>query len=164
MISTIIGGGIVGLPFAFIHTGIPLGIASMMLVAWLSITQCDMFVVVKEMTPGNYESLYELGFVLMGTPAIYLIAICQALGSFGLELIYFIIIGDICKSFATQQDFFMEHEKSIFKTRGLYVILFGIMLFPFIIKKELQELKIASQILFFGVLSFIVILSYQIAF
>jgi len=57
-----------------------------------------------------------------------------------------------------------ETEDSIFKTRGLYVILFGIALFPFIIKKELQELKIASQILFAGVLSFIVILSYQIAF
>ena len=59
-----------------------------------------MFVVVKEMTPGNYESLYELGFMLMGTGAIYLIAVCQTLGSFGFMLIYFIIIGDICKSFA----------------------------------------------------------------
>jgi hypothetical protein len=53
------------------------------------------------MTPGNFESLYELGFMLMGTPAIYLIAMCQILGSFGFELIYFIIMGDICKSFAT---------------------------------------------------------------
>ena len=89
------------MPFAFIHTGIPLGFVSMIFVGWLSISQCDMFVIVKQMTPGNFESIYELGFMLMGTPAIYLIAICQILGSFGFMLIYFIILGDICKSFAT---------------------------------------------------------------
>ena len=135
LISTIIGGGIVGLPFAFIHTGIPIGLVSLVFVAILSISQCDMLVTVKEMVPGNYESLYELGFMMMGTPAIYIIAVCQVLGSFGFELIYFIIIGDICKSFAEQS--MEESESSIFKTRGLYVIIFGIGLFPFIIKKEL---------------------------
>jgi hypothetical protein len=35
-----------------------------------------MLVDVKEMVPGNYESLYELGFMMMGTPAIYIIAMC----------------------------------------------------------------------------------------
>jgi len=48
--------------------------------------------------------------------------------------------------------------------RPIYVVLLGISLFPFLIKKELKELKIAAIILFTGVFGFIAIIIYQLIF
>jgi len=51
-ISTIIGGGIVGLPFSFSQAGIPLGIGLNILASVVTVYSCRLLFITKDMTGG----------------------------------------------------------------------------------------------------------------
>jgi amino acid permease len=48
ILSTIIGGGIVGLPFALYHTGIPVGILLNLVFAALTLYSCVLYIKARE--------------------------------------------------------------------------------------------------------------------
>ena len=100
MLSAIIGGGIVGLPFAMIHTGIPLGVLMNILVGCMGCYTGFLYLRCKDLSPTYVESLYELGFVTLGAASIYVIAILCLISGIGCIMIYFIVFGDIAASLA----------------------------------------------------------------
>ena len=100
LLSTIIGGGIVGIPFAILQLGIPFGIVIILIIAAMSLYSGSLYLRVKDLSPTKVESLYELGFVTMGSASIYFIAATMMSLSLGACIIYFVIFGDIAASLA----------------------------------------------------------------
>lgn len=77
-------------------------------------------------------------------------------------MIYFIVIGDICASFASELTNVEERDR-YYTSRGFYVFLIALILSGFIFKREIHELKIASYLLFFSILLFILVFIIEIA-
>ena len=106
-----------------------------------------------------YSSFSEIGYILLGRKSVFLINVIVFIGCFQLMILYFIIIGDILASFASQ----ILNELDTFRTsRACYVIIVGIMLLPMIFKKEIHELKLASVMLFIAIFLFVVVFIFQL--
>jgi sodium-coupled neutral amino acid transporter 11 len=165
LLSTIIGGGIVGIPYAMYHTGIPFGILLnlfVMLSCWYS---CKLYLAAKNLVPVYVESLYEIGFVCMGRASIFLISIILLISSAGLMMIYFIVFGDTFASIIKQTCYpDLTDDKDVFWTgRIFYVLCLGVALIPIILKKELRELKLVSVTLFVAIGTFVLIFVIQLS-
>lgn len=102
ILSTIIGGGIVGVPYSLLHAGIPVGILLHAIVAGTCLYSCQLYIQAKDLvSKGNgikVESMYEIGFILFKRRMIYIIAGIICLASTGLMMVYFIVFGDIFAS------------------------------------------------------------------
>jgi len=157
LLSTIVGGGIVGIPYAMYHCGIPMGLLLNILLAFSTQYSVTLYLAAKEQIPVRVESLYEIGFVSMGRSSIFLISIIQLISSLGLMLIYFIIFGDTFSSVIWQLCFPDSEEGNFLTTRVCYDLILGLMLSPLILKKELAELKLISITLFLALGIFVVI-------
>jgi len=155
MLSAIVGGGIVGVPYAMIHTGIPFGIILNLGVALCGVYTGHLYLRCKDLSPTYVESLYELGFVTMGKASIYIIAVINFTSGIGCMMIYFIVFGDISASLAKSA--YPTDIENILTKRFIYVIGIAIVMLPFCLKKMLREMKFVSILLFLAIGIFIVI-------
>ena len=94
ILSTCVGGGIVGLPLAMYNLGLPLAIFLQVLVMFSTHMSSNMYLYIKDIVPDRPDSLYEIGFMIMGRKSIFILASILIINSFGLCMIYFIVFGD----------------------------------------------------------------------
>ena len=128
MLSAIVGGGIVGVPFSMILTGIPCGIILNLAIALANSYTANLFFRCIDLSPTYVESLYELGFVVMGTASIYIISMLNVVSNLGCMMIYFIVFGDISASLAKQM--YDLDTENILTSRFIHVIWVGLVMLP----------------------------------
>jgi len=92
LIATNIGGGIVGIPYAFYNFGIPLGTSLIIMVSLISLASAMLLLKSKELC--KQESFYDIGYIVLGRSSIFIISgaiICQL---FGITVVYYIVFSD----------------------------------------------------------------------
>ena len=94
ILSTCVGGGIVGPPLAMFNLGLPLAIFLQVLVMFSTHMSSNMYLYIKDIVPDKPDSLYEIGYMIMGRKSIFILASILIINSFGLCMIYFIVFGD----------------------------------------------------------------------
>jgi len=161
IVSTIVGGGIVGVPYSLLHAGIPFGIFLHFIVALSCSYSCTLYIHAKDLIPIQVESLYEIGFSVMGRCSIYLVSVIVWVASLGLMMIYFIVFGDIAASISRQLIFYDDTD-NFFCSRAFFVMILGGCLTPLVIKRALKELKCISILLFIAIGLFIILFLGQI--
>ena len=155
LLSAIVGGGIVGIPYAMFHTGIPLGLVLNIAVALAGWYTGSLYLRVKDLSPTYVESMYELGFVTMGTISIYLISFIILLSGFGCIMIYFIVFSNIAASLA--ENAYNDDTDNMLTHRTIYVLILALLMLPICLKKKLEEMKIVSILLFVSIATFILL-------
>ena len=158
LLSAIVGGGIVGVPFSLLHCGIPVGFVLNIIFSFLSYFSSFLYLKSKDMVPVHVESLYEIGFVSMGTASIYFISITMIIAGFGVMMIYFIIFGDISASIAKA----IINDENFFTTRLCYVTVLSASMIPLVLQKKLAELKAVSIMLFAAIGLFVGLFIFQL--
>jgi amino acid permease len=94
ILSTIIGAGIVSLPYAFVSVGLPLGIFLNVFGVLTTIFSVDLYLAAKEIIPDKPESYYEMGYMVQGRKSIFSVGFIQFINAFFGCILYFIVFGD----------------------------------------------------------------------
>lgn len=147
VVSTIAGGGIVGIPYAYLQFGLPLAIALSAVIIVITLYSANIYMVAKDRIVGQPESFFEMGYLLYGRAAIFVIASVLVITGLGLVTLYFIIFGDTLAQFMAGLMGQVEGD-SFGCSRELYVCILGFLLLFIIFKKELAELSFLTFILF----------------
>jgi amino acid permease len=164
IISTIIGGGIVSIPYSFISFGIPIAATFQVLAVLMTIGSVHMYLWAKDVIPEKPESLYEIGYYTMERTAVFFVSIIQFINGFGLMMVYFIVFGDTAAQlFVNILNDGNPGDQPWFN-RWFYVVVLGLLMTPIILKKELAELEWLSLLLFISLGVFVILMIWLLCF
>jgi amino acid permease len=149
VLSTIIGGGIVGIPYSMYHTGIPMGLLLNIVAALSCQYSCVLLLGAQQNVPIQTNSIFELGYIVKGKLTIYLYGFLLILFSFGLMLIYFIVFGEVAAGCI--KSLFYPETDNFLTNKVCYILILGIGLFYPIAQKELKKITALSVILFVSI-------------
>ena len=112
------------------NLGLPLAMFLQVLIIIVTHSSSNLYLWIKDIVPGSPESLYEIGYMIVGRNSIFLLGSVFFLNSVGMCMIYFMVFGDTTGQLAAS---FTDSEKlgSIWYTsRWFYDVLLAVLLLP----------------------------------
>ena len=152
------GGGIVSIPYAYAVAGPEIGftvqglvvvailIACMLYLRTRSILQCGTsFTQLANMCLGRYSSIFINGLI--------------ALAVFGILTLYLLLFSKIAIQIVMAAYTDAEDSRSILASKTVYIVALCVLITPITLRKRLQELKLTTYVLVFGVVCLTILLS-----
>ena len=158
IISTIMGGGIVSIPFAYAVAGVATGISvqvCVIIAIWFS---CVLYLETRRILRCN-TSFSEIAKLCLGSVSGIILNMLLVFAVFGILALYMILFSEIAISLVGDS----FGEDSFMAKKTFYVSVLSVLIAPIISRKKINELKISTYVLFFGVLSLIVLLTVLLA-
>lgn len=138
-VNTIVGAGIVGLPFALAESGLWMGMFMMCVAAFLNVQSSNMLIAIGEKTGRlNYE---ELMADVFGNAGIYFVSLFVGVLAFGAMSAYLVIVGDTVPEILLASG----STTGAFADRTSVILLFGIFcMLPVSMLKDMSKLSYTS--------------------
>ena len=159
IISTIMGGGIVSIPYAYAVAGVTIGISiqiSVIVAIWISAT---LYLQTKNILRCQ-TSFSVLANQCLGSVSTYILNMLLVFAVFGIMALYMILFSEIAISLlgdtvATEN----PEDEHFLSKKTFYVCSLSLLIAPIIVRKRIQELKLSTYVLFFGVICLVFLLT-----
>ena len=158
IISTIMGGGIVSIPYAYAVAGFVTGFSVQVIVIisiWIS---CVLYLQTRNILRCN-TTFGTIANLCLGSASGIILNSLIVAAVFGILALYMILFSEIAISLVESAD--SEGDNFLYH-KTFFVVILSILMAPIIVRKRIQELKLSTYVLFIGVLSLMVLLTAQL--
>ena len=145
------------MPYAMTAPGFEIGILVNVVIITFMLFCTHLYMSSRDLF--GFDSISELSYMSFGRSSVFIINILVAFVIFGILLLYLILFSKISLSLVVP--LIGEREgmmASVLSSKTTYILLVTAISMPIMLKKNLSELKIQSQILFLGVILLLCVL------
>jgi len=136
LISTRIGGGVIGQPWASKEMGFTMSL--LLQIAYIPLGFFSSWLLLQAKSITGRASFSDLGIYSYGNISIYIINLLIGLGNLGFAVIFFIVFGDVSGDFLNRLG---VDEDSFFTSRWCTQSFLGVALLYLALQKEIHQLK-----------------------
>ena len=154
IISTIMGGGIVSIPYAYSVAGVWVGVGIQVTVIIAIYISCVLYLETRNILQCNTE-FSVLAEKCLGSISSVILNSLLVFAVFGIMALYMILFSEIAISLIGGS-YAADH---ILKHKAFYVSALCLLISPIVVRKKISELKFSTYVLFCGVLFLTVLLT-----